>query len=101
MDPRTRAPRCLLRHRLTLATPLPHHRNGPGSLWVVARHTTITTGGSPRLLPDSSLCAIGSGVCVYYCSTYYKAVRGGAGGVALRVDDMCYERLRAQAFVTL
>ena len=22
-----------------------------------------------------------SGVCVYYCSTYYKAVRGGGGGV--------------------
>ncbi len=22
----------------------------------------------------------GSGVCVYYCSTYYKAVREGGGG---------------------
>ena len=21
-----------------------------------------------------------AGVCVYYCSTYYKAVRGGGGG---------------------
>ena len=31
-------------------------------------------------------------VCVYYCSTYYKAVRG-------RVEDMCYERLRAEASV--
>ncbi len=27
-------------------------------------------------------------VCVYYCSTYYKAVRGGGGG--WRVEDMCY-----------
>ena len=40
-------------------------------------------------------------VCVYYCSTYYKAVRegggGGNGGHVLRettgMDDMCYERL--------
>jgi hypothetical protein len=48
------------------ATPIPHHRTGPGSLWVVARHAAITTGGSPRLLPESSLCAIRSllrGVC--------------------------------------
>jgi hypothetical protein len=30
-------------------------------------------------------------VCVYYCSTYYKAVRVGGGGI---VEDMCYERLR-------
>jgi hypothetical protein len=35
-------------------------------------------------------------VCVYYCSTYYKAVRGGGGGT---VEDMCYERLRAEACV--
>jgi hypothetical protein len=27
-------------------------------------------------------------VCVYYCRTYYKAVRGGGR----RVEDMCYER---------
>ncbi len=40
-------------------------------------------------------------MCVYYCSTYYKAVRegggGGNGGHVLRettgMDDMCYERL--------
>jgi hypothetical protein len=32
-------------------------------------------------------------VCVYYCSTYYKAVRVG-GGI---VEDMCYERQRAEA----
>jgi hypothetical protein len=36
-------------------------------------------------------------VCVYYCSTYYKAVRGGGGG--WRGEDMCYERLRAEASV--
>jgi hypothetical protein len=30
-------------------------------------------------------------VCVYYCSTYCKAVREGGGG------GMCYERLRAEA----
>ena len=32
-------------------------------------------------------------VCVYYCSTYYKAVtvREGGGG---EVEEMCYERLR-------
>jgi hypothetical protein len=29
-------------------------------------------------------------------STYYKAVREGGGG---RVEDMCYERLRAEAYV--
>ena len=34
--------------------------------------------------------------CVYYCSTYYKAVREeGRGGM----EDMCYERLRAEADV--
>ena len=33
-------------------------------------------------------------VCVYHCSTYYKAVRGR--GV---VEDMCYERRRAEALV--
>jgi hypothetical protein len=33
-------------------------------------------------------------VCVYYCSTYYKDVREGGG-----VEDMCYERLRAEACV--
>ncbi len=27
-------------------------------------------------------------VCVYYCRTYYKAVRGGG---RRRVDDMCYD----------
>jgi hypothetical protein len=36
-------------------------------------------------------------VCVYYCSTYYKAVRVGGGGGAM--EDMCYERLRAEACV--
>ena len=29
-------------------------------------------------------------VCVYYCSTYYKAVRVWGGGT---MEDMCYERL--------
>ena len=29
--------------------------------------------------------------CVYYCRTYYKAVRGGG---RRRVDDMCYDRRR-------
>ncbi len=38
------------------------------------------------------------GVCVYYCSTYYKAVRGGVGG-GWRGADLCYERLRAEASV--
>ena len=31
-------------------------------------------------------------VCVYYCSTYYKAVRVGGEDML-----MCYERLRAEA----
>jgi hypothetical protein len=35
-------------------------------------------------------------VCVYYCSTYYKAVRVGGAGT---MEDMCYERLRAEACV--
>jgi hypothetical protein len=34
-------------------------------------------------------------VCVYYCSTYYKAFHEGGGGV----EDMCHERLRAEAHV--
>jgi hypothetical protein len=34
-------------------------------------------------------------VCVCYCSTYHKAVREGGGGM----EDMCYERLRAEASV--
>ena len=37
-----------------------------------------------------------AGVCVYYCRTYYKAVRGGG---RRRVEDMCYERRRAEACV--
>jgi hypothetical protein len=37
-------------------------------------------------------------VCVYYCSTYYNAVREGGGG---GMEDMCYERLRAEANVDL
>jgi hypothetical protein len=36
------------------------------------------------------------GVCVYYCRTYYKAVRVGGGR---RVEDMCYEIRRAEACV--
>ena len=35
-------------------------------------------------------------MCVYYCSTYYKAVREGDGG---GMADMYYERLRAEAYV--
>ena len=35
-------------------------------------------------------------VCVYYCSTYYKAVRVGGGG---KLEDMCYEIRRAEACV--
>jgi hypothetical protein len=36
-------------------------------------------------------------VCVYYCSTYYKAVRVGGGGGTM--EDMCDEGLRAEACV--
>jgi hypothetical protein len=36
-------------------------------------------------------------VCVYYCSTYYKAVRVGGG--ARIVEDMCCERRRAEVCV--
>ena len=35
-------------------------------------------------------------MCVYYCRTYYKAVRGGG---RRKVDDMCYDRRRAEACV--
>ncbi len=35
-------------------------------------------------------------VCVYYYSTYYKAVREGGGGGR---EDMCYERLRAEDYM--
>ena len=44
----------------------------------------------------TKLFAGGGGVCVYYCRTYYKAVRGGG---RRRVEDMCYERRRAEACV--
>ncbi len=40
------------------------------------------------LCPSRQLSVYRDGVCVYYCSTYYKAVREGGG------EDMCYERLR-------
>ena len=33
-------------------------------------------------------------VCVYYCSTYYKLFAWGG-----EVEDMCYERRRAEACV--
>ena len=50
--------------------------------------------------PNSQVKQLTDQVCVYYCSTlshtYYKAVReGGEGGV----EDVCYERLRAEAYV--
>jgi hypothetical protein len=51
-----------------------------------------------RALEHWGVCDYYLGVCVYYCSTYYKAVRGGGGG-GWRVEDMCYERLRAEASV--
>jgi len=35
-------------------------------------------------------------VCVYYCRTYYKAVRGGG---RRREEDMCYDIRRAEACV--
>ncbi len=35
-------------------------------------------------------------VCVYYCSAFDKAVRVCVGG---KVEDMCYERRRAEAGV--
>jgi hypothetical protein len=35
-------------------------------------------------------------VCVYYCRTYDKTVRGGG---RRRVEDMCYERRQAEACV--
>ncbi len=43
-------------------------------------------------LRDIGVCAC---VCVYCCSTHYKAVLGGRG----IVEDMCYERRRAEACV--
>ena len=36
-------------------------------------------------------------VCVYYCRTYYKAVRGGG---RRRVEDMCYS-LSPQTFMNM
>jgi len=36
------------------------------------------------------------GPCVCLLLQYYKAVREGGGG---KVEDMCYERLRAEAYV--
>ena len=35
-------------------------------------------------------------MCVYYCSTYYKAVRRGGEG---DLEDMCYERLGAHRYM--
>ena len=42
------------------------------------------------------VCLLLQYLCVYYCSTYYKAVREEGGG---EMEDMCYERLRAEACV--
>jgi hypothetical protein len=58
-----------------------------------------------------SVCVYYKVVCVYYCSTYYKAVREGEGGAVCLLlqyllqssrgggggmEDMYYERLRAE-----
>ena len=55
-----------------------------------APHARKGISGCPRVLLSSA------SVCVYYCRTYYKAVRGGG---RRRVDDMCYDRRRAEACV--
>ena len=70
---------------------------GAEDLWV---HVVAGDTWSCSLCPSDGPCPIGHGVyhfqntglrvcvCVYYCRTYYKAVRGGG---RRRVDDMCYE----------
>ena len=55
------------------------------------RMVTSTNKSTLSSQPDVADC-----VCVYYCRTYYKAVRGGG---RRRVDDMCYDRRRAEACV--
>ena len=54
------------------------------SVWIFINHPCPHAAGGRH-----------KGVCVYYCSTYYKAVRVGEG----IVEDMCYERRRAKALV--
>ena len=62
-----------------------------------ARQRTSSTRFHTQRLSGSSLTwQILACVCVYYCRTYYKAVRGGG---RRRVEDMCYERRRAEACV--
>jgi hypothetical protein len=75
---------------------------------LAAAASVIATGRNSKLLeflPLAAAASIGydataldSDVCVYYCSTYYKAFREGGGG---EVEDMCYERLRAEAYDSL
>ncbi len=63
----------------------------------VLRETT-SRGPCELVCPSRTggICKIQSVLCVYYCSTYYKAAREGGGG---GMEDMCYERLRAEADV--
>jgi len=56
-----------------------------------AHSTFVAECPGAKLWPVQPVC-----VCVYYCRTYYKAVRGGG---RRRVDDMCYDRRRAEACV--
>ncbi len=68
---------------------------GGGNGGHVLRETT-SRGLCELVCPSHDVCDTHWGVCVYYCSTYYKPVREGGGG---GMEDMCYERLRAEADV--
>ena len=53
-------------------------------------HHALGTREEPGTLTQGAPVFPGS-VCVYYCRTYYKAVRGGGGGEWRTCVDMCYE----------
>ena len=61
----------------------------PTPRWTVRRHKAVCAS-------RASSAGHFSGVCVYYCRTYSKAVCGGMRGT---VKDMCYEVRRAEACV--
>ena len=69
----------------------------PGSCTVPAFSRRVCSRRPGYTVKDEQLaCIFSADVCVYYCRTYYKAVRGGE---RRRVEDMCYERRRAEACV--
>ena len=62
------------------------------------RDSVLKEGGEKKPETEESACRENLDcVCVYYCSTYYKVVHEGRERG--RGEEMCYDRLRAEASV--